>query len=166
MERQKDDGRNDGDVRQDSIKDIDDKSRYFQISVRSNVKPGSSGSAGLPKAVANIAAFDWAIDEALPLGRIYQKSELRAICDIFVEFELDFIHRVAGRPQHDDDLFPGREFDTKFGIVAAKPVKLLGAESDRFDIKHVFSFPDVFNVSGTFAITATSCAITLPPRSV
>jgi hypothetical protein len=41
---------------------------------------------------------------------------------------------------HHDDLLLGGQFEAKFGIVATKSEKLLGAESDGFDVNDEFAF--------------------------
>jgi len=53
-----------------------------------------------------------AINEYLLLRQINQKSEFRAICDIFVEFELEFVQRVA----------PIAELPIDFCVAYAVPV--------------------------------------------
>src|SRR5205823_2333597 len=44
--------------------------------------------------------------------------------------------RLGIRRRHNDEFLLRREFETKIRIVAAKPEKLLGAESDRLDVNH------------------------------
>ena len=68
--------------------------------------------------------------------------------------------------RHDDDLFRGREFEAKFGIVATKSEKLLGAESDGFNIEDVFACLYMICGKGNLSHTNLAKAIILPVRNV